>query len=64
VVVVVGLLAGIKALQIRAMINQGKQLKMPPGIVIVDDEQDFARGLARQVLSPLALHSASCRGLS
>jgi len=33
VVIVVGLLAGTKALQIRAMISQGKQLKMPPEVV-------------------------------
>ena len=33
VVLVFGLLAGIKALQIRAMINQGKQMKMPPEVV-------------------------------
>jgi len=33
VVLVFGVLAGIKALQIRAMINQGKQMKMPPEIV-------------------------------
>jgi membrane fusion protein (multidrug efflux system) len=33
VVLVFGILAGVKALQIRAMINQGKQMKMPPEVV-------------------------------
>lgn len=33
VVLVFGLLAGIKTLQIRAMISQGKQLKIPPEVV-------------------------------
>jgi membrane fusion protein, multidrug efflux system len=33
VVIIAGLLAGTKALQIRAMISQGKQLKMPPEVV-------------------------------
>jgi membrane fusion protein (multidrug efflux system) len=33
VVLVVGLLAGAKALQIGAMINHGKQMKMPPEVV-------------------------------
>lgn len=32
-VLVFGILAGVKALQIRAMINQGKQMKMPPEVV-------------------------------
>lgn len=33
VVLVFGVLAGVKTLQIRAMINQGKQMKMPPEVV-------------------------------
>jgi len=33
VVLVFGVLAGVKTLQIRAMINKGKQMKMPPEIV-------------------------------